>query len=127
MVLGKAAGGILGDRLGWTRVALSGLIVATPLLVIFPNIPALAVTGAFFFNLTMPITLTCLANMLPGYTGFAFGLTTLGLIIGALPTFTPLKEVTGQAGFLLAVILISIAALYAGLRLYFDRFQVELS
>jgi hypothetical protein len=127
VVLGKAAGGILGDRLGWTRVALSGLIVAAPLLVIFPDTPALAITGAFFFNLTMPITLTCLANMLPGYTGFAFGLTTLALITGALPTFTPLKDVTGQAGFLLAVILISLAALYAGLQLYFNRFHVELS
>jgi FSR family fosmidomycin resistance protein-like MFS transporter len=123
VVLGKAAGGVLGDRFGWTKVAIIGLAVAAPLLSFFPGTPALAITGAFFFNLTMPITLTCLANMLPQHNGFAFGLTTLALIIGALPTFTPLKGVTGQAGFLFAIILISIGALYVGLRLYFDFFH----
>jgi len=30
--------------------------------------------------------------MLPGRAGFAFGLTTLALIIGALPTFTELNH-----------------------------------
>lgn len=125
VVLGKAAGGILGDRLGWIRVALSGLLVAAPLLILFSETPALAITGAFFFNLTMPITLTCLANMLPRHIGFAFGLTTLALIIGALPTFTSLKEITSQAGFLFVIILISIGALYAGLRIYFDLFHTS--
>jgi len=122
VVLGKALGGILGDRFGWTAVAVSGLAASAPLLTFFAHIPALAITGTFLFNLSMPITLICLAEMLPGKSGFAFGLTTLALIIGALPTFTQLGILTSHQMFIFASVLISIAALYGGLRLYFGHF-----
>ncbi len=122
VVLGKALGGILGDRFGWTAVAVSGLIVSAPLLAFFPQIPAIAILGIFLFNLSMPITLICLAQMLPGKSGFAFGLTTLALIIGAGPTFTQLRVLTGNQMFIFATILISIAALYGGLQLYVSHF-----
>ena len=127
VVLGKALGGILGDRFGWNRVALAGLVVAAPLLTFASHIPLLAIVGALFFNLTMPITLTCLARILPGKSGFAFGLTTLALIIGALPTFTQFRTVTSRQPFLLAVILASVGLLYAGLRLYTEHFEDSLS
>jgi MFS transporter, FSR family, fosmidomycin resistance protein len=122
VVLGKALGGILGDRFGWTKVTLVGLAASAPLLAFFSQIPFLAIMGVFFFNLTMPITLTCLAEMLPGKSGFAFGLTTLALIIGAWPTFMQLRILTSNQMVILAAILISIAALYGGLRLYDDHF-----
>jgi FSR family fosmidomycin resistance protein-like MFS transporter len=125
VVLGKAFGGILGDRFGWSRVAVSGLAVSAPLLAFFPHIPAIAITGAFLFNLSMPITLICLARLLPGKEGFAFGLTTLALIIGAFPTFTPLRIVIGRQIFLSIAILISITVLYSGLRLYQSQFSVS--
>jgi FSR family fosmidomycin resistance protein-like MFS transporter len=123
VVLGKAFGGILGDKYGWMKVALTGLIVAAPLLSFFTSVPYLAIIGAFFFNLTMPITLTAIANMLPGRVGFAFGLTTLALIIGAFPTFSPLKPLLNNQIFILSIIITSIIALYIGLKLYFDHFH----
>jgi FSR family fosmidomycin resistance protein-like MFS transporter len=122
VVLGKVLGGILGDRFGWTTVAGSGLILAAPLLAFFPQIPVLVIVGTFLFNLSMPITLICLAEMLPGKSGFAFGLTTLALILGALPTFTRLHLVTSRQTFIFAAILISITALYGGLQLYAGHF-----
>ncbi len=123
VVLGKALGGVLGDRFGWARVALSGLALSVPLLTLFAHVPALAIAGAFFFNLSMPITLICLAEMLPGKEGFAFGLTTLALIVGAWPTFTSLRALTGRQIFIVVTTLASIAALYAGLRLYAEHFD----
>ncbi len=127
VVLGKALGGVLGDRFGWTRVAVAGLVLATPLLTFFAHTPALAILGVFLFNLTMPVTLICVSEMLPGYSGFAFGLTALALVIGAWPVFTPLRTVTGHPAAIFAAILISIVALYGGLRLYTDRFSAPVS
>jgi hypothetical protein len=43
--------------------------------------------GIFLFNMTMPITLVVISNTFQGRQGFAFGLTTLALIIGALPYY----------------------------------------
>lgn len=89
---GKAFGGILGDRFGWRRVTICSLLISAPLLVLGMNMPLLAILGVFLFNMTMPVTLTAIFDILPGYSGFAFGLTTLALIIGAFPTFTELKS-----------------------------------
>jgi len=122
IVLGKALGGVLGDRYGWMKISLTGLIISGILLSFFTNIPTLAIIGVFFFNLTMPITLTAIANMLPGRVGFAFGLTTLALVIGAFPTFFPIKPLNNQI-FILSIIMVSIIVLYVGLKLYFDHFH----
>ncbi|HTX90852.1 MAG TPA: hypothetical protein VMC09_06510 [Anaerolineales bacterium] len=118
VVLGKALGGFLADRFGWTAVAVSGLVLSAPLLAFFTPLPALVMIGTFLFNLSMPVTLAGVAGMLPGKSGFAFGLTTLALIVGALPGFTLLRTWTGAPVFIFASTLVSIAALYAGLRLY---------
>jgi FSR family fosmidomycin resistance protein-like MFS transporter len=123
VVLGKALGGVLADRYGWTAVAVSGLVVSLPLLAFFAPLPALAILGTFLFNLSMPVTLVCLAEMLPGESGFAFGLTALALILGALPAFMPMQTLTGTPGFIFVAILVSSAALYGGLRLYNHHFQ----
>lgn len=122
VVLGKALGGILGDRFGWIAVAVSGLVLSAPMLAFFPQIPVVAIAGIFLFNLSMPITLIGVAGMLPANHGFAFGLTTLALIIGAGPAFTPLHELTKPPWIIFAAILVSIAALYGGLRLYAAHF-----
>ncbi|MBN1428102.1 MAG: hypothetical protein JXB07_06930 [Anaerolineae bacterium] len=126
VVLGKALGGILGDRFGWTTVAISGLAISAPLLAFFAQTPAIAIIGILLFNLSMPITLIGIAEMLPGKLGFAFGLTTLALIIGAFPTFTQLRVLLSHQVFIFATILISIAALYSGLRLYTCHFGAHI-
>jgi FSR family fosmidomycin resistance protein-like MFS transporter len=123
VVLGKALGGVLADRYGWVAVAVSGLVVSLPLLAFFAPLPALIILGTFLFNLSMPVTLACLAEMLPGKSGFAFGLTALALILGALPSFMPLRALTAAPGFIFVAILVSSAALYGGLRLYDRHFK----
>lgn len=84
VVGGKAFGGILGDRFGFKRIALGGLLLAAPMLVIGQGHWLSACIGLFAFNLTMPITLTALAGYFEKYKGFAFGLTTLALLLGYL-------------------------------------------
>jgi FSR family fosmidomycin resistance protein-like MFS transporter len=123
VVLGKALGGVLGDRFGWAKVAVSGLALSAPLLTFFAHLPAVAILGIFLFNLSMPITLICVAEMLPGNYGFAFGLTALALIVGAWPTFTPLLTLTSQSVSIFSAILISVAAVYGGLRLYAGHYS----
>ena len=123
VVLGKCFGGILADRYGWTTVAIFGLVISLPMLAFFTPVPALIILGTFLFNLSMPVTLVCLAGMLPGKSGFVFGLTALALIIGALPAFMPFHALTGEPGFIFIAILVSAAALYGGLRLYHRHFH----
>lgn len=82
IALGKAAGGVLSDWAGRRTVTVIALLVSAPLLAFFESaiIPSLA--GLFLFNLTMAVTVTEIADRLQGYSGFAFGLTTLALILG---------------------------------------------
>jgi hypothetical protein len=122
VVLGKALGGILGDRFGWIKVATAGLVISAPLLAFFAQIPFVAMIGVFLFNLTMPVTMTCLAEMLPGKSGFAFGLSALALIVGAWPVFTDLRTFTGNQWLIFTLILVSVAVLYTGLKLYVRHF-----
>lgn len=122
VVLGKGLGGILADRFGWVRVAVGALILSIPFLVFGANIPYLAIIGMFLFNITMPITLVAISNILPGRPGFAFGLTCLALILGALPAFSGLEQFLGGQWFIFVVILLSSLALYYALRLYFESY-----
>jgi len=122
VVLGKGLGGILADKFGWVRVAVGALIASIPFLIFGANIPYLAIVGMFLFNITMPITLVAISNILPGRPGFAFGLTCLALILGALPAFSGLKQFLGDQWFIFAIIILSSAALYYALRSYFENY-----
>jgi len=123
VVLGKGLGGILADKFGWIRVAVGALVLSIPFLVLGANIPCLAIIGMFLFNITMPITLVAISNILPGRPGFAFGLTCLALILGALPAFSGLKQILGGQLFVFIIIVISALALYYGLRKYFINYE----
>lgn len=123
IVLGKGLGGILADKFGWTRVAVGALVLSIPFLVFGASIPYLAIIGMFLFNITMPITLVVISNILPGRPGFAFGLTCLALIIGALPVFSGLKQFLGGQLFVFTITLVSSLALYYGLRVYFKNYE----
>lgn len=123
VVLGKGLGGILADKFGWIRVAVGALILSIPFLVFGANIPYLAIIGMFLFNVTMPITLVAISNILPGRPGFAFGLTCLALILGALPAFSGLKHILGGKSFIFVIIVISSLALYYALRIYLNNYQ----
>ena len=61
--------------------------------------------------------------MMPGKTGFAFGLTTLALFIGALPSFSQLSIWASCPVVIGSAVLISTVALFLGLLLYKRYFQ----
>jgi len=118
IVLGKFFGGILGDRYGFMKTGLLGLVLATILLVFFQNAPVLVFIGAFAFNLVMPITLTAIANTIPNYKGLAFGLTTLALMFGYLIFIFLDKTNIDKLYFTIIFLAINILALYYGLKKY---------
>lgn len=84
---GKAAGGFLADALGARRVGVTALVLSVPLLVLGQQSPVIAAAGIILFNCTMAVTLCVLASALPQNPGLAFGLSTLALLCGSLPTF----------------------------------------
>lgn len=116
-VTGKALGGIIADRYGWSRVAVTALIAAAPLLAFGRTLPGPALLGAGLFNMTMAVTLTAVAGLFPGRPGFAFGLPCLALMLGSLPVLSTAQVRLTDPWFILVVIGASAAALYVGLRL----------
>jgi FSR family fosmidomycin resistance protein-like MFS transporter len=117
--LGKALGGVLADRYGWRKIAAGALLLSAPLITFGAPLPIVAILGMFLFNMTMPVTLTAISNMLPGRPAFAFGLTCLALFIGAFPVFTEAKTLFVGNGLILAITLTSVLALFYGLGLFF--------
>ena len=78
---------MLADRFGFEKMGIGSLGIAAVLLGFCTIHPVLGLLGIFLFNITMPITLVALVNALKGRPGLAFGLTTLALILGALPYY----------------------------------------
>lgn len=82
---GKAAGGLLADRLGSRRTAWLSLVPAAVCFLLAGRAgPGLA--AVCLFNMTMPLTLWGAARRLPGARGFAFGLLTFALFLGVVPS-----------------------------------------
>ena len=86
VVLGKAAGGFLGDAVGMRQAAIGSLGLSA-LLFCVGGAPLAGTAAVFLFNMTMPITLWAAAKLLPGGRGFAFGTLTFALFLGFLPTW----------------------------------------
>ena len=115
LVLGKCAGGFLADRMGAVRASnLSlGLAAALYLLSALPLPGTLAV---FCFNMTMPITLWAVAQVMPGAKGFTFGLLTFALFLGFLPSWMGWPSLlTGPLAYA-AVALVSMGLMRLGLK-----------
>lgn len=81
---GKSAGGVLADRFGSGRAGFVSLALAAALFLL-PSSPVCGCLGGFFFQMSMPITLSRASRQLPGGEGFTFGLMTFGLFLGFLP------------------------------------------
>lgn len=118
IVAGKALGGFLGDKFGWTKIGVGALILSIPLLAFGANYPLLAIPGMILFNMTMPITLVLVSNVLPGRPAFAFGLTCLALIIGALPIYAGWRTTLQNSSIISLTILVSAIMLFLGLHWY---------
>jgi len=120
VALGKALGGIIGDRFGWLKTGAVTLSLAAVSFAFSFRYPAAAMMAVFLFNMTMPLTLTALANSLQLGKGFAFGLTTFMLFLGLLPMVFGLKNILFSGWGLFGLTIISCIILSGGLKLYFD-------
>ena len=112
---GQGPGGNSGGSLGLAPRGRRALAASLPFLACGATHPLAAIPGILLLNLTMPVTLAATVEALPGYPGFAFGLTCLALLVGAVPA---LLGVSMSGPILVSVvILLSAAALYRGLRM----------
>lgn len=107
--VGKALGGLVGDRWGFRPTALCSLLLSLPLLVCGGEIMWLSLTGLVLFNMAMPLTLCATAALLPKDPGLAFGLTTLALLLGTAPLF--FLDLTPAAAAVFVVVSGLVAAL----------------
>lgn len=115
VVLGKTAGGFLGDAIGMQKAAIGSLGLSV-LLFCFGSAPLAGVAAVFLFNMTMPITLWAAAKLLPGGRGFAFGTLTFALFLGFLPTWLGWPVLlSGGPGYALGA-LASLVLLVLGLK-----------
>ena len=85
--LGKACGGFIADRIGAGRTAVLSLLPAAVLLAFGYMNPYVCITGIILFNMSMSVTLCAAASVLPLNPGLAFGITTIALLCGNVPTF----------------------------------------
>ena len=117
IVFGKMLGGVIGDRAGWMKTALASLLVSAVLFMLAKDHPAAGITAVFLFNITMPITLTALADLIKGRPGTAFGMTTLMLFLGTVPSLFASAGIMGKgtAALLPAVVILSALGIGAGL------------
>jgi len=126
IVGGKALGGFFADKFGWIKTAIIALTFSAPLLAFFQYSPLLVIIGAFLFQITMPITLTALSNMLPGRPATAFGLTVLALIIGAIPVYLGIKPLFNNHWITFLIIIISASALLFSFKVLYNYFKNQL-
>ena len=120
VVFGKMLGGIIGDKIGFMKISLISLIVSAFLFIFAFNNSVIGILAILFFNMTMPITLTALSNILFNNKGMAFGLLTLALFIGAVPVFFGYKGVIFDPVGLFVTTIISAIILYIGIKKYFE-------
>ena len=123
VLLGKMFGGLIGDKFGLKKVATISLIASAFCLGFAQNIPALGIIGILLFNMTMPITLIMASIILPNSKGLAFGLTTLALFVGAVPSLIGLwTSETFNVLLVMIGIFVSAIIFYIGAILY-DRLE----
>ena len=112
---GKAAGGLLADRLGPRRTAWLSLVPAAACFLLAGRAgPGLA--AACLFNMTMPITLWGAARRLSGARGLAFGLLTFALFLGVVPSLLGYELLPGGPVPAALAALVSLPLLLLGLR-----------
>lgn len=79
---GKAFGGIISDRLGWIKTSVGALLISAPLIAFAGSNSIIIIVGMFFFQMTMPVTLTAVYGLIPSKPAFSFGLCALFYILG---------------------------------------------
>lgn len=118
VVLGKAFGGILADRIGWIKTSTASLLIALLLFGFGYQSMVCGLIALFLFNVTMPITLTVMGRLFPMRRGAAFGLTSAALFFGAAPAFFEGVDWLGGKTGILGGIVVSVFAIGYGLAVF---------
>ncbi|MBN2714515.1 MAG: hypothetical protein JXX14_01595 [Deltaproteobacteria bacterium] len=114
--LGKGIGGVLSDRIGWIRCSVGALLISAPLIAFGGTAPVSLTVGLFFFQMTMPVTLVAVNEVMPGRSGLAFGLCCLALLCGSLLAFSSTVQSIYSSSFFFAMILVSAGLVFISLR-----------
>lgn len=118
IILGKMIGGIIGDKVGFTKTSIISLILAAICFTFAFDNSILGIIAVLLFNMTMPITLTSLSNIFENNKGMAFGLLTFALFLGAVPVFFGYSDMIFNPIGLFTITIISAIILYIGLTEY---------
>jgi hypothetical protein len=111
---GKMLGGAVADRVGWGLCAGGSLLLAGPLLALGLADPRAAAAGLLLLQATTPLTLKALHCVIPQRPGFAFGLPSAVLVLGAAPGLFSLW-ILRTGPLLLAAAWLSAVAVVGGL------------
>lgn len=114
---GKAFGGFFGDRFGLIPTALASLTLSAVLFLFAESYPLCGILAVCFFNMTMPLTLFAIGEILGDAKGFAFGLTTFALFLGTLPTLLPSLNYVGDLSVMILLPAISAFFIVGGVAL----------
>ncbi len=110
---GKALGGIVADRWGWLRVGVGATLAGLPFLAWSTAYPPAAIPGLLLLNVAMPVTLAAVIKAVPEFPGFAFGLASFALLVGAIPALLGVRATDPL--FVCAVVCLSAVMLYRAL------------
>jgi FSR family fosmidomycin resistance protein-like MFS transporter len=114
---GKALGGWIADRLGWIKTCTIALLVSSLMVVFWPHHFPLLLMALFLFQIPMPVTLTAVTVLFPRNPAFAFGLASLALIVGSLPTFYTMPVFLHTPVFFAGLSCVAAIAILSGLKL----------
>ena len=123
--LGKGLGGIISDRIGWIRGSVGALLISAPLIAFWGDHPIPLIIGFLIFQMTMPVTLVAVCEIMPGRPGLAFGLCCLALLGGSLLAFSREVQSTYSNPFFLGLILLSATLVFFSLRHMQDKIPMK--
>ncbi len=116
VMLGKAFGGMIGDKFGLKKTALISLGVACVSLILGFQIPFFGYLGIFLFNIPMSITLLLLEKCNTKYLATMVGSNTLFLFIGYLICLNP--TTLNNYAVLIVSILIAIVSIFGAFNIF---------
>lgn len=85
--IGKALGGLLCDKFGYRFVATISTLLCVPPIIIGKDFMIASLFGMLLFSMTMSVTYAMVLSIIKNNPGVAFGVTTIGLFLGAVPIF----------------------------------------
>lgn len=123
VMLGKAFGGLIGDKFGLKETAIVSLAGACTCLILGFAIPFFGFLGIFLFNIPMSITLLLLEKCNTKYIATMVGSNTLFLFLGYLICLNPIT--LNNYAVLIASIILAIISILFAFRIFEKNSKIE--